>query len=95
VALRELVRHAEEAEHLARGPVVDLLASTAKGDVALVETVRAYLDTGGDVTRAAADLGVHRNTVRYRVGRFESVTGVDLADPAQRLVAQVQLLLSR
>ena len=91
VALRELVRHAEAADHLARGPVVDLAASPAKADAALVETVRAYLDAGGDVTRAAAVLSVHRNTVRYRVGRFQELTGVDLDDPVDRLVAQVQL----
>jgi hypothetical protein len=95
VALQELARHVEEGEHLSRGPVVDLLSSPAKGDRALVETVRVYLDSGGDVTRTAAQLGVHRNTVRYRVDRFATVTGADLSDPAQRLVAQAQLLLSR
>jgi hypothetical protein len=91
VALRELLRHAEAADHLSRGPVVDLAGSAAKADVALVETARAYLDAGGDVTAAAAVLSVHRNTVRYRVGRFQELTGVDLDDPTARLVAQVQL----
>jgi hypothetical protein len=95
VALRELARSIEGAEHLGRGPIPRLLASGSKQDAALVATVRAYLDTGGDVGRAAALLGVHRNTVRYRVSRFEAITGLALDDPAARLVAQVQLFVRR
>ena len=66
VALRELARNVEGGEHLGRGPIPRLLTSTARADVALVATVRAYLDAGGDVGRAASALAVHRNTVRYR-----------------------------
>jgi len=92
VALHELARRVDGAEHLGRGPIPRLLASTAKPDLQLVETVRAYLDTAGDVGHAAEALGVHRNTVRYRVSKFESATGLDLDDPTARLVAHVQLL---
>lgn len=31
--------------------------------------------------RAASRLFVHQNTLRYRIGRFESLTGVSLRDP--------------
>lgn len=94
VALQELLAHAAGSEHLSRGPVLALAASGAKADAAIVATVRAYLAAGGDVTSAAAHLGVHRNTVRYRLDRFEQLTATDLADPAARLVTQVQLELS-
>jgi len=91
VALDELLRSVAGAEHLGRGPVPALVGSPSKQDLALVATVRAYLEAGGDVGRAAGVLGVHRNTVRYRVSRFEAITGLDLDDPTSRLVAQLQL----
>ncbi|WP_431869569.1 PucR family transcriptional regulator [Nocardiopsis eucommiae] len=51
----------------------------------LRETLRAWLARHGNWDRAAADLGVHRNTVRYRIGRIERDLGVDLADAEQRM----------
>lgn len=49
-----------------------------------VETLRAVLGHGG-VSEAAAALGVHRNTVAYRLRRIEAATGWQLADPELRL----------
>ena len=49
-----------------------------------VETLRAILGHGG-VSEAAAALGVHRNTVTYRLRRIEAATGWQLADPELRL----------
>lgn len=48
-------------------------------------TLHAWLARHGNWDRAAADLGVHRNSVRYRIGRIERDLGVDLADPEQRM----------
>jgi purine catabolism regulator len=47
-------------------------------------TLRALLAYGG-VGEAAAALGVHRNTVAYRVRAIEAATGWRLADPELRL----------
>ena len=49
-----------------------------------IETLRAILGHGG-VSEAAAALGVHRNTVAYRLRRIEAATGWQLADPELRL----------
>jgi purine catabolism regulator len=49
-----------------------------------VETLRAVL-AYGSIAEAAAALGVHRNTVAYRVRRIEAATGWRLADPELRL----------
>ncbi|MPZ01059.1 MAG: PucR family transcriptional regulator, partial [Actinophytocola sp.] len=57
----------------------------------LVMTVLRYWDAFGDVRAAADALGVHPNTVRYRVRRAAEVSGLDLADPKQRLFAELQL----
>lgn len=51
----------------------------------LRETLRVWLARHGNWDRAAADLGVHRNSVRYRIGRIERDLGVDLADAEQRM----------
>ena len=33
----------------------------------------------------AADLGAHRNSVRYRISRIERDLGIDLSGPEQRM----------
>lgn len=48
-------------------------------------TLHAWLARHGNWDRAAADLGVHRNSVRYRIGRIERDLVVDLADPERRM----------
>jgi DNA-binding PucR family transcriptional regulator len=60
-------------------------------DPALVDTLRAYLDSFGDVAAAAAWLHVHPNTVRYRVRRIEEALGGSLADPDVRLLLSLSL----
>lgn len=47
----------------------------------LLETVRAYLAHGLSIPRAAASIPVHVNTLRYRLKRFQELTGADLHDP--------------
>jgi PucR C-terminal helix-turn-helix domain/GGDEF-like domain len=46
----------------------------------LIATVRAYLACGMHVERTATRLFVHQNTVRYRIARFEELTGASLAE---------------
>jgi sugar diacid utilization regulator len=50
---------------------------TANGSGALMETLRAYLDSDLDVTATADALYVHPNTVRYRLRRVGELTGFD------------------
>ncbi|MFI6079624.1 PucR family transcriptional regulator [Streptomyces sp. NPDC051217] len=45
----------------------------------LVPTLGAFLDCDGSWTRCAARLHLHVNTLRYRVGRIEQLTGRDLS----------------
>jgi hypothetical protein len=44
----------------------------------VLETVECYLRSDCQVHPTATRLGVHPNTVRYRVGRFEALTGASL-----------------
>ena len=55
-------------------------------------TLRAILDHPG-LAEAAAALGVHRNTVAYRLRRIEELTGWSLADPDLRFPLALALRL--
>ncbi|WP_156688905.1 PucR family transcriptional regulator [Mycobacterium sp. Marseille-P9652] len=60
-------------------------------DPVLADTLRAYLDSFGDVAAAAGALQVHPNTVRYRVRRIERALSTSLADPDVRLLFSLGL----
>ncbi|MER5479979.1 PucR family transcriptional regulator ligand-binding domain-containing protein [Streptomyces sp. NPDC002734] len=45
----------------------------------LIPTLEAFLEADGSWTRCAARLHLHVNTLRYRVGRIEQLTGRDLS----------------
>jgi hypothetical protein len=45
----------------------------------LIPTLEAFLDCDGSWTRCATRLHLHVNTLRYRVGRIEQLTGRDLS----------------
>lgn len=60
-------------------------------DPVLAETLRAYLDSFGDVGAAARSLQVHPNTVRYRVRRIEKLLSTSLSDPEVRLLFSLGL----
>lgn len=53
-----------------------------------LDTLRAVLEHGG-VNEAALALGVHRNTIAYRLRRIEALAGWRLADPELRLPLSV------
>ncbi len=84
----------EDGDALA-GPLGALTAYDAEHRSDLVDTVAAYLDAFGDVTRAAAAVHVHPNTFRYRLRRAREVSGIDLDDPDARLAVTLQLRLHR
>ncbi|WP_227983935.1 helix-turn-helix domain-containing protein [Nocardia spumae] len=51
---------------------------TGASAAVLIDTLTDYLDTGMRIEATAQRLIVHPNTVRYRIGRFEELTGCDL-----------------
>jgi purine catabolism regulator len=57
----------------------------AKGRGDLVESLRAWLSRHGQWDAAAADLGVHRHTLRYRMRRVEEILCRSLDDPDVRM----------
>jgi hypothetical protein len=74
--------------------VDDALGELRKRDKrgTLRETLLAYLNAGGSQVETAAALGIHRNTLAYRLRQIESLTGRDPANPELRLVTHLALV---
>jgi DNA-binding PucR family transcriptional regulator len=91
-AILDLLRviTAERPELLA-GPVASLHTLDATGRSDYIRSLRALFDHAGDVPEAAKALSLHPNTLRYRLRRMRELTGLNLADPIERLVAELQL----
>nr|WP_246304834.1 PucR family transcriptional regulator [Nocardioides thalensis] len=64
------------------------------GDATLTETLGAFLRQHGSRGETAAELGVHRNTVRNRIEQIETLLGRSLDDPQVRVDAWVALQVS-
>jgi DNA-binding PucR family transcriptional regulator len=87
VLLDEIVTMVGADDRLVDPRVRDLQAH----DPVLAETLRAYLDSFGDVAAGASWLHVHPNTVRYRIRRIEKLLSTSLADPDVRLLLSLGL----
>ncbi|MFE0100394.1 PucR family transcriptional regulator [Streptomyces sp. NPDC059009] len=72
----------------ARSALADTLAPLAR-HAHLVDTLREFIQCGYRRGEAAAALTVHRNTLTYRLGRIQVLTGYDptVPDDARRLAA--------
>jgi purine catabolism regulator len=62
-----------------------LRAHDARYGSALIESLAAYIEANGRWADAAAALGVHRHTLRYRVRKIEALTGRRPTDARDRL----------
>jgi hypothetical protein len=85
---------------LSDGPLIDQIARrqlakmdhlTKRQRERLTETLRAWLRTRGTAARVGDDLGVHPQTVRYRMRQIEQTLGDELADPDARFAIEVAL----
>ena len=91
----EIVALIEDNPELIDARVLDLAQRDEESGSDLTRSLRAYLDHFGDVRAAATALHVHPNTLRYRIRRIQELTGMDLDDPATRLVVALTLRVPR
>lgn len=61
----------------------------------LARTAETYLDSAGQAGRTARLLGIHRQTLYYRLSRVEQLTGLDLTRGADRLLLHMALKTAR
>ena len=64
------------------GPLADY---DARHSAELLPTLRSFLACDGSWSACASRMYVHVNTVRYRIGRIEALTGRDLSALADRV----------
>ncbi|MFI9773447.1 PucR family transcriptional regulator [Streptomyces sp. NPDC051956] len=73
-------------------PAVRILADhDRRHGTDLCGSLLQYLDAFGEVKEVAERLHIHPNTLRHRVRRAVKLSGLDLHDPDQRLVAMLEL----
>ncbi|MFD7497082.1 PucR family transcriptional regulator [Streptomyces sp. NPDC059832] len=70
-------------------PAVRTLLTPPHKDLA--RTAEVFLDCAGQASRTAAALGVHRQTLYYRLSRIQQLTGLDLSDGEDRLLLHMAL----
>ncbi|MFZ0215087.1 MAG: helix-turn-helix domain-containing protein [Candidatus Dormiibacterota bacterium] len=80
---------------LPASPLASLLQHDERHHTAHVATCRSYLDAFGDVDATARALGIHPNTVRYRIRQIRELTGLRFDDPTERLSLMLELRLLR
>jgi hypothetical protein len=69
-----------------------LVADASKAD--LLTTLSSFFDNMASIRRSALCLGLHENTIRYRLSRIEEHTGLAVThDPDAQLQARLSLLV--
>lgn len=95
VAAAELLpERALAGDRLALAELAAVTERLAESGEVVVETVRAYLGTGGSLEATAREVFVHPNTVRYRLRRAAQETGVLATTPRGAWTLQIALTLS-
>lgn len=61
----------------------------------LAHTAEVFLDHAGQAGRTASALGIHRQTLYYRLSRIEQLTGLDLDEGEDRLLLHMSLKAAR
>ncbi|MBV9358861.1 MAG: helix-turn-helix domain-containing protein [Chloroflexi bacterium] len=92
--LHTLLRRLHDAPELqfVRGVLLESMDGRAsRHEPELLPTLEAYLNSGCSAVRTSQVLGVHRNSVQYRLQRIYDRLGFDLADPDARLLVQIAL----
>ena len=70
-----------DVESFVRDWLGSLLDYDARRSAELVHTLTQYLEHGGNYDATAAELSVHKSTLKYRLQRIRELTGLELNDP--------------
>ena len=81
-----------DAERFTRNTLGPLLNPHSRLAAELLCTVRVFFDSDRSIRTSAKRLGIHENTIRYRLARVLDLTGLDVAANADtQLTVQVAL----
>ena len=84
------LRESGELVPFVQRTLAPLLADARNGD-SLIETLEAFFASNGNLSEAARRLGLHRNSLLYRLSRARELLGHDLDDPELRLSLQLAI----
>jgi hypothetical protein len=91
ILLQRLRTAARSGRSPDRGPVAELRRHDQANSTDYVVTLRAWLEAQGDPAEAGERLGVHENTVRYRLRKMAEITNLSLDDAKKRLAMMIEL----
>lgn len=94
VLIDSVVRSSRHADRILGDTIGPLLAYDAERQADLVNTLRAYMEAGFNLTKSAALLCVHPNTVVYRLRRVKELSGRDPHVPDDLLLLCLGLKLT-
>ncbi len=81
----------DELSDFYRETLGPLLASDARNNGALIDTLEGFFQCNGNLSETARVMHLHRNSLLYRLGRIEELLGRSLEDPELRLSLQIAL----
>jgi hypothetical protein len=91
ILLQRLRTAARSGRSPDRGPVAELRRHDRAHDTEYVATLQAWLEAQGDPAEAGERLGVHENTVRYRLRKMAEIANLQLDDAKKRLAMMIEL----
>jgi vacuolar-type H+-ATPase subunit E/Vma4 len=91
VLIDHIVRSSPAIERALSETLRPLIEYDLARNTNLVGTLRAFVDAGFNITKSAAELNAHPNTVAYRLQRIKQLTGRDIHDLNDLLVLVLSL----
>ncbi|OBG74702.1 PucR family transcriptional regulator [Mycobacterium sp. E3298] len=91
ILLQRLRTAARAGRAPTRGPVAELRRHDRANGTDYLATLRAWLEAQGDPVEAGERLGVHENTVRYRLRKMAEISNLPLDDARKRLAMMIEL----
>ena len=93
LGIHRLLHALREHDEMVPPALARLVEYDARHGTEYLATLSSYFSTMGRPKVMAEQLGVHRNTVDYRMARIEELIGTRLDDPQQRLSLELGAML--
>ncbi|WP_168736004.1 PucR family transcriptional regulator [Cohnella fermenti] len=94
-SLLYLIPSSEEREQFLQRFSLPLQQADKKGGGRLMETLEMFFRCNGNIKLTSEKLFAHYNTIVYRLDKIQSILGVSLDDPEDRLQLQLSLKLGQ
>lgn len=92
--MMEVCSRSKELEGLCHPCVLELLYRDTRDGTGHLNTLYHYLSNRNSLAKTAEEMGVHRNTIKYRISQIVQITGADLTDGLEvfSLMRSLQIL---